>query len=135
MPTNCGLSPSKKVSAQQIEVVAALKIHAVLKIRSLAAATPPQSRYHEPKTVQRVTSYQRLWLGKSIASARCFLPIGDNSNWDQNAPRLKQTCRGSDNLLPHPIEKTNLRGQLACDTITDAQDIHGPTSLLHLINH
>jgi hypothetical protein len=76
-----------------------------------------------------------LWLGKSIASARSFLPVSDNSNWDQNAPRLKQTCCGSGNLLPHPIEKTNLRGQLACDTMTDAQDVHGLTSLLHLIDH
>jgi hypothetical protein len=48
---------------------------------------------------------------------------------------LKQTRCGSNNRLPHPIEKTNLRGQLACDTMTDAQDFHGPTSLLHLIGY
>jgi hypothetical protein len=63
------------------------------------------------------------------------LPIADNSNRDQNAPRLKWTRRGSNNLLPHPFEKINLRGHLACDTTTDAEDIHGVTSLLQLIGY
>jgi hypothetical protein len=82
-----------------------------------------------------VTSHGRLWFGKSITSARSGFPIDDNSNRDQNALRLKQTRCRSNNLLPHPIKKTNLRGQLACDTMTDAEDIHDLTSLLHLIAH
>jgi hypothetical protein len=80
-----------------------------------------------------VTSDGRLWFGKSITSARSGFPIDDNSNRDQNGLRLKQTRCGSNNLLPYPIEKTNLRGQLACDMMTDAENIHGLTSLLHLI--
>jgi hypothetical protein len=48
---------------------------------------------------------------------------------------LKQTRCGSNNLLSHPIEKINLRGQLACDTMTDAEDIHGPTSLIRPIGY
>jgi hypothetical protein len=82
-----------------------------------------------------VASYERLWFGKSITRARSFLPISDDSDRDYDASRLNQTRCGNNNLLPHPFEEINLRGYLACDMTTDTQDIHGPTSLLRLINH
>jgi hypothetical protein len=64
------------------------------------------------------------------------LPINDNSNRDQDAARrLKQTRCGSNNLLPHLFEKINQRGHPACDTTTDAEDVHGPISLLRLIDY
>jgi hypothetical protein len=60
-------------------------------------------------------------------SGGSFLPVNDNSNRDQNAPPLSQ-C-GSDNLLPRPFHKIKLRDHLACDVTTNAEDIHGLTSL------
>jgi hypothetical protein len=60
----------------------------------------------------------------------------DNSNRDQDAARgLKQTRRGSNNRLPHLAEKIDLRGHPACDTTTDADNIHGLFSLVHLIDY
>jgi hypothetical protein len=62
-------------------------------------------------------------------SARSFWPIGDNPDRDQNAPRLKQTRRGGNDLLPQLFEKIELRGHPACDAAADIQHIHGLTSL------
>jgi hypothetical protein len=62
-------------------------------------------------------------------SARSFLPIGDNPDRDQNAPRLKQARRGGNDLLPQPFEKIELRGHPACDAAADIQHLHGLTSL------
>ncbi len=60
----------------------------------------------------------------------------DNSNRDQDAARgLKQTRRGSNNRLPHLAEKIDLRGHPACDTTTDADNIHGLFSLVYLIDY
>jgi hypothetical protein len=94
------------------------------------ALSCPQNR-----TTRRVGSKERLWFGKSITGVLPLLPINDNSNRDQDARRLKQTRFGSNNLLPHLVEKINLRGHPACDTTTDAEDIHGPFSLVHLIDY
>ena len=88
------------------------------------ALSCPQNR-----TTRREASYERLWFGKSIMSARSFWPIGDNPDRDQNAPRLKQARRGCNDLLPQPFEKIELRGHPACDAAADIQHIHGLTSL------
>jgi len=61
--------------------------------------------------------------------ARSFLPINDNPDRDQNAPRLKQTRGGSNDLSPHRFEQIGRRGHPACDATAHIQDIHGLTSL------
>jgi hypothetical protein len=57
--------------------------------------------------------------------ARSFLPIDDNPDRDQNAPRLKQARDGCNDLPPHPFEQTGRGGHPACDATADIQDIHG----------
>jgi len=57
--------------------------------------------------------------------ARSFLPINDNPDRDQNAPRLKQARRGVNDLPPYPFEQVGRRGHPAGDAAADIQDIHG----------
>jgi hypothetical protein len=54
-----------------------------------------------------------------------FFPISDNPDWDQNAPRLKQTRGGSNNLPLHSFEQIGRCGHPACDATTDIREIHG----------
>jgi len=56
--------------------------------------------------------------------APSFLPIDNNSDRNQNAPRLKQTRDGSNNLPPHPFEQICLRGLPASDATADVQETH-----------
>jgi hypothetical protein len=53
------------------------------------------------------------------------LPINDNPDRDQNAPRLKQARRGVNDLPPYPFEQVGRRGYPAGDAAADIQDIHG----------
>jgi hypothetical protein len=76
MPTNCGLSPSKKVSARRIEAVAALKVRRTEIVPAPASAninSGGRSAYLFPVRVKRVQQTGLVRPGVGLDSRKRIL--------------------------------------------------------------